>query len=194
MNKGKQITHIFFDIDFTLVNTDELHRHIISNILHKPSQFPHTANSLFQFFSTPPGTNSVPLFRGTWLDPAEYKKSMYPDVLPALQSMTIMFQLGIFSQSRSPLQRLKIELSGLSSFFRKDLIFIAPHKWSVAKKVLPTLGLEKVAVIDDRIDICNQAAKLGVQSFLIDRENNKIAPKNTIGIQSLTEILTHITS
>ena len=123
-----------------------------------------------------------------------YKECVYPDVVPTLRALEKKATLGIFSQALTRLQYLKIDYSGLSVFFNKRHIYISRNKKAYARKLFPLFDINHVAVVDDREDVTQLLASMGVTVFFLDRKNNTLCPSGAIRITSLLQIPTYVNS
>ncbi len=75
----------------------------------------------------------------TFFDRASFVSALYPEVLPVLEKLQKDTSLGIFSQGFSDFQLMKLQLSGIFSFFEIEKLFISSDKLDPTyRRVLPS--------------------------------------------------------
>lgn len=193
---------ILFDIDRTLINTDELslrHKQELREVLGiseteynaarerytKTLAHPHDFNpddllvSFSKLFN-----KDMKTLREAYEKPRIYIDSLYKETTSALQELAENHRLGIFSEGISSGQKSKLKLSGILKFFDPELVFIFRRK-------LNPISLNEVPVgafiIDDKIEVVESLQKQGkFTPIFIDRLDTKEAVKHTIS--SLAEL------
>jgi hypothetical protein len=166
------LTHLFFDLDSTLLDTHMLFSQRIRPALQeylvvtdeelaeverqyreglaKSTDFDPDIflKSLAESFSAP-----IEELRQVFFTPGFFRESVYDDVLPVLEVLAASFVLGIYSEGVGPYQQRKLELSGLIKWFEPEQVLIAPRKLESA--VIGQLPLGSW-VVDDNIEVVEQ--------------------------------------
>lgn len=184
---------VLFDIDSTLLSGAKVYSATGSHLIRN---FNRTDLQAFGYllFGRPKGFLGSPAAKKSFLAPQFYREALFEDVLPTLQKLKGKADLGIFSQGPGRLQRAKLYLSGIESYFSPELTFIfPPRKITKAKQILARIPKTEIYFVDDRPGIAAALANHRVRVFLI-RRRSKPAPQNggIIRIRSLKEILAFV--
>ena len=121
-----------------------------------------------------------------------YLVAIYPETVSALKSLITKFRLGIFSEGDTGLQLTKLDKTGISSYLRRELIFIFHGKIDGLKNVKLC---RPSAVIDDKPQIIKLLAPLNIP-YLIrvkrGRFSDEPTPKgpNIFEVSDLNEVVT----
>jgi FMN phosphatase YigB (HAD superfamily) len=121
---------IFFDIDYTLIDTDVLRQH----------------------------THSLPKEIELAEAKLPFKEAVYPETIPTLDSLSDGYTLGILSQAdhSKEFQLAKLTSGEIVNYFDRDWIFIGPSKRDLINGVNLQLNEKSIneppIFIDDRID------------------------------------------
>jgi len=159
---------ILFDIDRTMIDTDklsgllngaiakflgisaqesrELYKKFIQKITLDDSTDYDPWNWL-NFLSDKFPKVSKEELEAVFFNQANFEASVFPEVLSVIEEVKKIYRVGIFSQGVIPWQEKKLELSGLTPLFEKELTFIFRRK--VAPASLEKLPFGAI-VIDDR--------------------------------------------
>jgi len=181
---------VLFDIDSTLLNGTKVYSATLTHLIRKFNRADLTALR-YLLFRRPKGFLGSPAAKNSFLAPQHYRDALFEDVLPTLQKLKGKASLGIFSQGPGRLQRAKLYLSGIESYFSPELTFIfPPRKILKAKRILAQLPKTKIYFVDDRPGIAAALANHRVKVFLIRRQSKPV-PQNggIIRIRSLKEII-----
>lgn len=120
-----------------------------------------------------------------------YSGAVFSDVISTLEFLKNEYRLGIYSQGFDSLQRLKIRLSGIESFFDEDLIYINRDKLN--SEFVATLP-DGAIIIEDKkevVEILKAISKFDV--VWINRKNDE-GMTSVDTIKSLTEFVELIQS
>jgi FMN phosphatase YigB (HAD superfamily) len=121
-----------------------------------------------------------------YLNPDFFTTATYPDVNPALTKLHQKYPLGIFSEGFVDLQRYKLDLPGISKFFRPDLVGVFRRKKT--EQALSAIPQNSI-LIDDKIEIVEilQSKRPDVKPVWINRDSEKTHPTVTT-IKTLSEL------
>lgn len=117
---------------------------------------------------------------------ALYSQSLFPDTLPALQSLKNKgVQLGIFSEGIISFQMMKIEFSGIISFLNREHIYLFVDKTSSeCLKKIPN----NAVIIDNSKSVVNKLSNINRHIIWLNRKSNDSHP-NAITVSSLTDLV-----
>lgn len=168
---------ILFDLDHTLINTNQLfeegfHQPIFGLVKRPPEEVRPILNRYWEQFNHPQEFEwagyaehlakelAIDLAQVTAIlhNESAYQAAVYPDAemtLTELQSRG--YEFGIWSEGDPAFQHLKVTASGLSHWFRPELMFISRNK--IAPEVLESLP--EATVIDDRLRVLEPLAATG---------------------------------
>lgn len=186
---------LLLDIDRTIFDTDKFHtlytnkflpilktssnefetaRKHYSAALDSPTDF-LPANYLKHLASH----YSVPYkkIQRLYYDNSNFKESLFPDTISALQSLRSYCTLGIFSEGYPSFQKTKLKKSGIYSLFNPTCLHI--HR----RKTLPSV-LQKISsgtiIIDDKPEVIDTLKRYkNIRGILIDR-NRKLNTSDSI--------------
>lgn len=213
--KTKKKLIILFDVDRTLIDTDQLKRKFFAALAtltnRSADQIKQSYLQYRESLKNEAGQISVTEFNPsvwlkiinqetgvslkklttTFLDPELYLQSVFADTVPTLEKLQPKVILGIFSESVTSWQKKKIKQAGLAKFFDQNYQFIYLHKLLEADEDLTRLDSGSV-IVDDRLDILLNLAKKYPHLRLI-HINRKPTTKNKVHhqiktIKSLTEL------
>lgn len=159
---------ILFDIDNTLLDTKKLANDLVKPALSQHfgadhQDFLQTSDAYWQTLADPTDFNPeeyAAFLMATYggdaqellsiiFAPELYRQSLFPDVEPLLQQLSATYQFGIFSQGNEIYQRQKLELAGLTHWFKSEQIFLLRRKMEPAVlKELP-----ESVVVDDKLAV-----------------------------------------
>lgn len=200
---------LYFDIDFTLLNTEVLmhtfHRkHILALLavsdeqlaeaeaayhqtLEKSTDFDPRAFT--QLLAQRFGTDADKLL-AVFADPKANRESLYPETRAEIAYWHIRgFRLGVYSEGLLDFQMHKLTDSGMLPFFEPELIHIARRK--LAPDVVA--GLEPGGyVIDDNLEYIDGLAGTAVTPVWINRKDSRVHP-HALTIKTLAELRQHLT-
>lgn len=159
---------ILFDIDYVLIDSEELRvlrkgkicrkfeiseekfeqiREKYFQSLEKTSNFSAKNFSYFLAKTIKNPLVGEKIAKIYYQDKATCKRTVYPDVIPALKKLKSHCRLGIFSEGDKDFQRSKLILPEIINYFKKGLVFIYPDKTSKATEIVDKVG--EVYIIDD---------------------------------------------
>lgn len=119
-------------------------------------------------------------------NPDFFVKSLFNEVIPALNELKEDYILGIYSEGIEEWQRKKIELSGLNNYFEQKYIIINPNK--VSEQVLESIP-KRATVVDDRSDVVLDLETVDdIYPVWLNRTEKQSLP-NTKEIKTLTGLL-----
>lgn len=197
---------ILFDIDLTLINTDEYRERsltALASYTHKSigeveiarEQYINSLQTtkdfhpkeLAKWMSMALGNNMEKLLDQIW-NKDILSGLVYEEVEIALEMLSEENTLGIYSEGFDDFQKLKLEANGLTKYFNPKWVFITRKKLGDVK--VNTLG--KVTIVDDNIKICEMLNDYKDVTILwLNRKTNKKS-KDVRTIFSLKELVNEI--
>lgn len=109
----------------------------------------------------------------TLFDTAFFKESkflrhkIYEEVIGALDNLSKIALLGIFSEGNIDFQRRKLKETNIERYFAKDNTHIVLNKLDKLKGTLEKYGNRKIFFVDDKLTILFDAKKLFPDIFTI---------------------------
>lgn len=171
---------IFFDIDYTIYNTQafielktrryaKLFKLPYDEVKEKEFEAARQIVDLHGVFVTEDYARTLAELLdvpGEWkkifkiaVDDRLYQDSVYPETKEVLKKLERGFHLGVFAQGDDKFQKMKLRKAKLLRFFEPELIFIFRNKTKELKKVAKKHP--PFAVVDDKADIAEAWAETG---------------------------------
>jgi FMN phosphatase YigB (HAD superfamily) len=198
---------ILFDIDHTIIDTDKLRSHLIEEIIAVTKAIikcttgdvaygilvveEKMVKSNQRFLMNDLIENLGTYFKSERLkfelanvlsSPDIFSSCLYPDTRLILERLTQHFQTGIFSSGDVFFQKMKLRASGIEPYFRPEHINIMESTSSNIPKIVDKYKRFKLAIVDDRASVIEQARQLrgDIIGIWVDRQKFKHErPTNT---------------
>jgi FMN phosphatase YigB (HAD superfamily) len=87
----------------------------------------------------------------TFKDSSLTKFSLYKEIMPVLQALAGVAELGIFSKGEDSFQNLKLQETGIENFFRQENVHVFEDKDTNLKGVIDKYKDLKIYIVDDRL-------------------------------------------
>lgn len=114
-----------------------------------------------------------------------FSASLFPEVKPIIDELSIDYVLGIFSEGVINWQRKKFDNMGIKYYFEQDLLFFSTDKTS--DQFLETLP-PQVIIVDDNLEMITKAqTREGIHVVWLNRDG-EIADLPIRQIRDLTQL------
>ena len=103
------------------------------------------------------------------------KYSLYEEVKEALNNLSKIARLGIFSEGEIRLQKTKLESTNIADYFQNDLVHIMTRKDDEMEDIITRYTDTALFLVDDKIDILYKTKKLFPSVFTVWIKRGKYA-------------------
>ena len=185
---------IFFDIDYTLIDTDKLrsrlsdafqqtlnitaqqYKDVISNYTSAlASSTDFNPDEFISFLAPKYDFLIADLEKVYWHNPQFYQESLYPEVLRVLKRMKGEYNMGIFSEGFIKYQTAKLKESGILNFFDPKNIYIFRRK--LLPENLANFPAGSLVIDDDPVNVKALLNLPQVVPIWINRKNASTHPQ-----------------
>jgi FMN phosphatase YigB (HAD superfamily) len=95
------------------------------------------------------------------------KFSLYREILPILESLVGIAELGIFSKGENEFQNNKLQQTGVSNFFQQEHVHVFEDKDTNLKNIIEKYKDFKIYFVDDRLATLYNAKTINASVFTI---------------------------
>lgn len=195
---------ILFDIDNTLLNTNQLRERIDKRFsqtlkielrkvtkakdayvatLMKSTDF--NPDDYIKYTCKTFGVDRKLLEMVYFQSPNIYQRVLYPETRAVLKKFQAVYRLGIFTEGRRRFQLTKMKLSGLLPYFNQAFIFI--HRRKLEPEVLKKLP-PGAFIVDDKLEVAGTLLSYpNVTPIWLNRQDEKKHPR-ILTIYSLKDL------
>jgi FMN phosphatase YigB (HAD superfamily) len=120
------------------------------------------------------------------------KFEMYEEVYNALEELSRVASLGIFSQGEVAFQMKKLQETNIHNYFKKEHMHIVKDKLETITELLNNyIDKGKVYLIEDRLDVLQLAKNCNPQIFTIWMKRGRYAEKQRNPVQYIPDAAIH---
>jgi FMN phosphatase YigB (HAD superfamily) len=116
----------------------------------------------------------------TFKDSSLTNFSLYNEVLPVLESLANITELGIFSKGEDTFQNYKLQQTGISNFFKQEHVHVFEDKDINLKSIIGKYKDFEIYFVDDRLATLYDAKIINSSVFTIWIKRGPFALNETL--------------